>query len=116
MPENALKSRIESEGFATVDDVLPAAKIDRLVDDIQSTSRHAILSRRNGGVFGGRDLLSESAEVRAVSQSEAVTALVKSALGPAALPVRAIYFDKNPDAKLGRRLAPGPNHCGSSKD
>lgn len=94
MPDISVDCRIDRDGFAIVDGVLSDREIDRLIDDIGSSSRSTMLRRRNGGLFGGRDLLTASADVRETAQSRVVRALVTPVLGGRALPVRAIYFDK----------------------
>ena len=52
---------------------------------------------RGQSVFGGRNLL-EIPDIAALAASSAVRAMVEPIVGPSARPVRALYFDKTPQA------------------
>lgn len=84
----------ERDGFAIVPDVLTRSIVEELL------AAHAALeaSKGPGRHAGLRNLLHESPEVAAASADPAVVRLVTSVLGADAFPVRALFFDKTPDA------------------
>lgn len=98
MPDTTIEERMENDGFAIVPDILSSENVDRLIDEIGSSLRHTMIRRGNGGIFGGRDLLTASAAVREIAESRQVRAVVTPVLGDRALPVRGIYFDKTETA------------------
>ncbi len=88
------RTTFEQSGFAVVPDVLTAAEVDTLLvahaalEASQSSGRHA----------GIRNLLQESPTVAVIASSSAVIPLVATLLGDGAFRVRALFFDKTPDA------------------
>ncbi|MBP6013132.1 MAG: phytanoyl-CoA dioxygenase family protein [Alphaproteobacteria bacterium] len=85
---------IDRDGFAIVPNVIPTHEIERLraavcggTDGIQ----------RRGSTYGGRNLLALP-EVRRLAADGAVRDLIEPIVGPDAIPVRALFFDKIPEA------------------
>jgi ectoine hydroxylase-related dioxygenase (phytanoyl-CoA dioxygenase family) len=83
---------VERDGFAVVPNVLSHAEIDRLRSILDASPAEA-RSRR----AGARNLL-DVAEVRILAASPRIRSLVQPIVGPSAIPVRALFFDKTPQA------------------
>ncbi len=88
-----MANAIERDGFAIVDGVLTAAQIDRL----RSVAGTGTALSRNGSTYGSRNLLAIP-EVRNLAADRAIRDLIEPVLGPSAMPVRALFFDKTPEA------------------
>ncbi len=98
MPDDPVQSQVDGDGFAIVEDVLSEDQVVGLIDAIASACGPDALRRRGGDVFGGRDLFTACPAVGSIARHPAVMELVASVLGPRARAVRAIYFDKTPEA------------------
>ncbi len=98
MPAQELEARIalERDGFAIVPNVLARTQIDRLRSVLEARPEIA-QSRRAGAVYGARNLL-DLAEVRSLADDPAIRRLVEPIVGISAIPVRALFFDKTPQA------------------
>ncbi|MBI2795694.1 MAG: phytanoyl-CoA dioxygenase family protein [Gemmatimonadetes bacterium] len=79
-------------GYAVVADAVAPDQVDAL---IAATEPHWANSSARGGV---RHALRNIPEVRSIATSATLRALAEAALGPGALPVRGLLFDKTPDA------------------
>lgn len=88
-----LANAMERDGFAVVDGVLTAAQIDRL----RRVAGLGTALSRGGSTYGGRKLLAIP-EVRNLAADRAITDLIEPVVGPRASPVRALFFDKTPEA------------------
>ena len=86
---------LHTNGFAVVPKVLSDQEIDELGRSIATVETHQ--STRRGSVYGGRNLL-DVTRVREAANSAAVRSLVEPVLGADASPVRALFFDKTPQA------------------
>ncbi|CAN5553528.1 phytanoyl-CoA dioxygenase family protein [soil metagenome] len=89
-----LRDLLARDGFAIVDDC--RAPIDELLAAVRSPDASGVRSHGRS-VFAVRNLLA----IRAVAEfarSDAVRALVEPVLGPSAVAVRGILFDKTPGA------------------
>ena len=95
MPPLGLSARktLARDGFALVPDVLSAAQVEHL----RAVGADAAGLKRGAGSYGGRNLLALR-EVRNLAALRAVRDLVEPVVGNSALPVRALFFDKTPDA------------------
>jgi ectoine hydroxylase-related dioxygenase (phytanoyl-CoA dioxygenase family) len=94
------RSRVGRDGFALVSGALTSERVHSLrVEFAGAAARpeNQAASRRAGSVYGLRNALAIPA-VRAVAASPEVCALLAGVLGPAAFPVRALFFDKAPGA------------------
>ncbi len=88
-------SKIESDGYAIISDVLTAPELARLiaVTDTADFSR----STRGEAVFGARNILA-TPEIAALDADPRLLAIVEGIIGPNARAVRGLFFDKTPDA------------------
>ena len=88
---------VADKGYAVVSDVIDHAGLTRLIEAIERAGEtEAVRSR--GGVYAIRNLLDVVPEVGELARSAAIRALVQPVLGPAAMAVRGIMFDKTPEA------------------
>lgn len=85
------------QGFAIQRGVLPSAAVDTLRDAIGDLPDGEAV-RRKRSVYGVRHLLEICPAVREIACHPAVRRLVTPILGDGAFAVRAIFFDKVPDA------------------
>ncbi len=88
---------IRRDGFAVVPAVATNDEIDMLLPAVAAVDHEGAIERR-GSLHAVRNLLEAVPEVRTLTRSAAVRALVEPVLGPGAFVVRAILFDKTPDA------------------
>ncbi|WP_263410952.1 phytanoyl-CoA dioxygenase family protein [Terriglobus tenax] len=84
--------QVREHGFAIVEDVLSPFQVDSL---LAAVSSGAVPDALRGGV---RNLMELVPEVRTLAASETLRALVAPVLGENFFVVRAILFDKTPDA------------------
>jgi len=89
------------DGFAVVPGVLGAAAVDLLIAAVDRAGPLDAVLRREGDVYGMRDLLRAIPEVRRLAGSPALLDLVEPVLGPGAFAVRGLLFDKSPGANWG---------------
>jgi hypothetical protein len=73
--------------------VLTAVQIDRL----RTVAGSGPALRRGASAYGARNLL-DLPDVRNLAADRAIRDLVDPVVGPAAIPVRALFFDKTPEA------------------
>lgn len=88
---------IARDGFTVVEGVVPDDVIDRLLPALSDVDHEGAVERR-GSVHAVRNLLEAVPQVRALARMPSVRALVEPVLGPACFVVRAILFDKTPQA------------------
>lgn len=87
---------MERDGFAVVTNVLTRAEIDRLRSILDAATGDSG-QRRAGAVYGARNLL-DIADVRILAANPRVRGLIEPIVGLDAIPVRALFFDKTPQA------------------
>ncbi|MBC8353893.1 MAG: phytanoyl-CoA dioxygenase family protein [Planctomycetes bacterium] len=90
-------AQVESNGFAIIERVLSEATVLRLTSDIQDLAAGESV-RRKRGIYGVRNLLDVCPAVRELAASEAIRQSVCPILGDDCFAVRAVFFDKIPDA------------------
>ncbi|HEX7981811.1 MAG TPA: hypothetical protein VF461_24610, partial [Gemmatimonadaceae bacterium] len=90
---------IEQRGWATTPPVFADADVDAL--------RETVAPLAIDGRGGARNLLAH-AHIRALATSSAARTFAAAVLGDACFAVRAILFDKTPNANWKVRLASGP--------
>ncbi len=90
----SLVDQIVSDGFAIVCPGLPETDRLRLIQDVEILQGEA--TQRGRG--GHRDLFAALPSVRDLAQHRALHCWPEALLGPGAFAVRAILFDKTPDA------------------
>jgi hypothetical protein len=85
-------TQLEENGYALLSNVLPATKVDGLLNAIED-----MRTRQNTTCAPGvRQLLKHCDAVRALSTEPPLFTPISEVLGYAARPVRAILFDKSP--------------------
>jgi hypothetical protein len=85
--------KLQTDGFALVERVLGAAQIEPL----RRLAGQGTSLSRSGSAYGGRNLLSLP-EVRNLAANRALRDVIEPVIGTAAIPVRALFFDKTPEA------------------
>jgi ectoine hydroxylase-related dioxygenase (phytanoyl-CoA dioxygenase family) len=88
---------IARDGFRVVEGIAGDAEVDALLPALAAVDHEGAVERR-GSVHAIRNLLEAVPEVRALARSAAVRALVEPVLGAECFVVRAILFDKTPQA------------------
>jgi hypothetical protein len=83
-------------GFMIIEGVLSPKRVADLLESTRAyaTAGHDGALDRRGEVYGGRDLLWRVPEVFALAHSSEVLSRIQAILGPAAFPVRGLFFDK----------------------
>ena len=97
MGNQQIGKRVEKDGFAIMEGLLPHTVVEHLLTSLEHISDTGSV-RKRGGVFAVRNLLDASPEVRELAHSEAIRTLVEPVLGERFFPVRGILFDKIADA------------------
>jgi hypothetical protein len=95
---NADESAIERDGFCVVRGLVPADRVEALIRAVGRAELAGNARTRRASVYGVRNLLSAVPEVIALCRSPGMRAVVGSVLGPGALAVRGIFFDKTAEA------------------
>ena len=88
-------------GFEIVDELIDRLTAADLADAVGRASAATASLRRDESVYGMRDLLRSVPEIRALAGSRAILDRVESILGPESFAVRALWFDKTPEANWG---------------
>lgn len=91
-------AKLETYGFAILENVIDDAIISELSDSLGQISPGQAVSQRGEVAFGVRDLLNIAPAVRDLAHSSRIRNLVDSIAGKDAQVVRAIFFDKTPEA------------------
>lgn len=89
-----LAAHIEHEGFAILPEAVSAAALDTLLEAL-ATLAPGMEPRRRGGT---RDLFESVPEVRGLARSGVMREAAEAVLGPGCFAVRALLFDKTPEA------------------
>lgn len=93
-----LLDKIEEFGYAAISQVISDEQIKNLIEKLSNLNVLSADGRKNGTAYGVRNLMNLVPEVRELAESEKVKSLVKGVLGERAKCVKAIYFDKTPEA------------------
>jgi ectoine hydroxylase-related dioxygenase (phytanoyl-CoA dioxygenase family) len=91
------QAEINKFGFAIVPQLISDKQIEKLIEHLSELGKISSL-KKNGTAYGIRNLLNLSSEVQALAKSRKIKSLVGKILGKNAKPVRAIFFDKTPEA------------------
>ena len=91
-------AEIDENGFGILEAALDAETVSSLRDDLARLAPALAVRRKNGTVYGVRDLLNLSPPIRDFAESAVVRRLAQSFLGADARVVRAIFFDKTAQA------------------
>lgn len=89
---------VEEKGFAVLENLLNNREVSDLVEAVSKLPDLRSIRRRNGELYGVRNLLNLSPEIREFSDHRKVRKIAENFLGKKAKVVRGIYFDKTPDA------------------
>ena len=90
--------KLETQGFAILENIIDDALVSELSNALGKISRDHAVSRRGEIAFGIRNLLNVSPAVRDLALSPHVRNLVDPIAGKEAQVIRAIFFDKTPEA------------------
>lgn len=85
-------------GFGIIENVLDDETVSRLAEELSNVEDSNAVCKRNEAVYGVRNLLNLSAEIRKFAESETIRQIACNLLGEKAKVVRAIYFNKTADA------------------
>lgn len=91
-------AEIDENGFGVIENVLDAETVFHLGNELSKITDTNSVSKRNGSIYGMRNLCNLSAEIGKFSESEIVKNISQSFLGKNAKMVRAIYFNKTAEA------------------
>ncbi len=91
-----LVAGIKREGFFLVKEALENSEVETLLAEFSSLVDYQVT--RQGRSYATRNLLKELAVVQKLATSQKILALVNPLVGENAFPVRAILFDKIPEA------------------
>ena len=89
---------LDQNGFTIIENAVDESQIAALIDHFQTAATVSYSIERNGSTFAMRNLLRDHLIVRQLADSPAMRSLVDPVLGPKALAVRGILFDKTPGA------------------
>lgn len=87
-------SQLDADGCLMVQKAIAAETVEALREHAESLLR----ASAKGRTAGLRNLLREDETLRALATGDEILGLAAAVLGPGARPVRAILFDKHPDA------------------
>jgi hypothetical protein len=93
-PEVTWVRGLERDGYVVVPGVLGAEVVSTLLDALGRVDEADAARRREGELYGIRNLLSTMPEVRQLAESPRIRAWVEPVLGPGAFAVRGLLFDK----------------------
>ena len=88
----------DERGFEVIDNAFENQIIDRLIKEFSRLDFSKPAKRRNSVAFGVRNLLNVAPAVKEFSDSEAIRQIIEPIAGKNARVVRAIFFDKTPEA------------------
>ena len=91
-------AKFETDGFTILKNVLNVKIVSDLTEQLATLKTSGAVSKNKESVYGVRNLLNLSSAIEEFSESETVENLAVKFLGEKARVVRAIYFDKTPDA------------------
>ncbi len=91
-------SEINNKGFIILRNVLNEETVSHLIQSLSKLNSENGVSKRKNSVYGIRNLLNLSPEIKDFAESDKVREIVQNFIGENAKPVRAIYFDKTADA------------------
>lgn len=88
------KQELKNKGFIILKSVIDDQTISGLLKELSKLK----INQQNRGIYGVRNLLNLSPKLREFSESRTVREIAKKYLGEKAKAVRAIYFNKTPQA------------------
>lgn len=85
-------------GFLIIENAFDKQTVDRLIEELSGINFGDAAKKRESAAFGVRNLLNVAPRVREFVNSDDVRKLVEPIAGKQAQAVRAIFFDKTPEA------------------
>lgn len=95
---NSYAAELETKGFAVLENVIDREIISELSVHLAEVRHNYAVSRRGDVAYGIRDLLNVAPAVRDLAHSPHIRNLVDTVSGKGARVIRAIFFDKTPEA------------------
>jgi ectoine hydroxylase-related dioxygenase (phytanoyl-CoA dioxygenase family) len=89
---------LHRDGFSLVADVISTAEVEALTASLVDLESQAAIREKAGATYAVRRLCDLSDDVRRLSRSPNIRAIIEPVLGPSARLVRSLLFDKNPAA------------------
>jgi hypothetical protein len=93
-----MEKQIETAGFAIIENGIDDNTARALLDQLQGGEPGDASRNRKGSTFGVRNLLRDRPIIHGLTDSPAIRRLIEPVVGPNALAVRGILFDKTPGA------------------
>lgn len=93
-----LCQEIQTFGFAKVPQIINDNQIEKLIACLSEVSYLPVGKKKTGSFYGVRNLLNLSPKGRELAESREIKNIVAKILGENVKPVRAIFFDKTPEA------------------
>lgn len=90
--------RFNEFGFEVIENVFEQSEIDYLIAKLAQIELKKEAKQRKSVAFGIRNLLNVSTAVKNFSESKSIRKLVEPSAGKNAKVIRAIFFDKTPEA------------------
>jgi ectoine hydroxylase-related dioxygenase (phytanoyl-CoA dioxygenase family) len=90
-------SQFDRDGFQIINSVVSASECDRLSAELTKQFQRQLCAAK-GRIGGVRNLLRTNTFISQFAKSSLLFALLQKVAGSPVFPVRAIFFDKNPDA------------------
>jgi ectoine hydroxylase-related dioxygenase (phytanoyl-CoA dioxygenase family) len=91
-------TQLELDGFAVVGALLESAAITKLISSIERAIHRGTGEAELKAVHALRQLHQTVPDIRQLADSDRVRSLVETVLGPSAILVRSLFFDKTTDA------------------
>ncbi|MCZ6835848.1 MAG: phytanoyl-CoA dioxygenase family protein [Planctomycetota bacterium] len=91
-------AELQYDGFTIIPDVLDQGQVESLRASIRVIEEAEPVHQRKGSMYAIRNLMDVVPAVRELASSDSVRHLIESRRGVSAFVVRAILFDKSPDA------------------
>lgn len=93
-----LCQEIHTLGFAKVLQIINDNQIEKLIKCLSELNDLQVVSNKKDSIYGVRNLLNLSPKIRELAESQEIKIVVEKILEDNAKPVRAIFFDKTPEA------------------
>lgn len=93
-----LCQEIHTLGFAKVPQLINDKQTEKLIKCLSELNDLQVVSNKKDSIYGVRNLLNLSPKIRELAESQEIKTVVEKILGDNAKPVRAIFFDKTPEA------------------
>ncbi len=91
-------NELNKKGFVILKSVFDEKEISYLIDFLTKLKSSNAVNRKKDSIYGVRNLLNLSPEIKEFAESEKIRKIVEDFVGKDAKTVRAIYFDKTENA------------------